>query len=64
MRPALDTPDPVAVIERLDADAIVAELDRLYSREAALRAALKIARAMRRKAPRPATPRDGGRRDA
>jgi hypothetical protein len=37
--------DPIAVIERLDAKVIRAELDRLYEREAALQAAWKIARA-------------------
>ena len=36
--------DPVELIDQLDADAIRAELDTLYSREAALRAALKVAR--------------------
>jgi hypothetical protein len=50
--------DPVALIARLDADSLRAELDRLYAREAALRAALKIARTRerqrrRRKAVRP-----------
>jgi hypothetical protein len=48
MRPAIDTTDPVALIDRLDAHAIRAELDQLYDREAALRAALKVARARER----------------
>jgi hypothetical protein len=53
MRPATDTTDPVALIDRLDAEAIRAELDQLYEREAALRAALKIARARERARRRP-----------
>jgi hypothetical protein len=48
MRPATDTTDPVALIDRLNADAIRAELDQLYEREVALRAALRVARARER----------------
>jgi hypothetical protein len=58
MRSASDTTDPVALIDRLDAEAIRAELDRLYDREAALRAALKVARA-RERARRRSEPRGG-----
>jgi hypothetical protein len=50
------TLDPIDLIESLDAEAIRAELDELYRREAALRAALKIARARQRsrsRTPRP-----------
>jgi hypothetical protein len=48
MRRKTSTLDPIDLIERLDADAIRAELDALYRREAALRAALKVARARQR----------------
>lgn len=58
------TIDPIELIDRLDADAIRAELDAIYAREAALRAALKLARARdRRRAQRPRRPmrpRNGG----
>jgi hypothetical protein len=43
-----ETIDPVALIDRLDAEAIRAELDALYEREAALRAALRVARVRQR----------------
>jgi|SRR6516164_6503774 hypothetical protein len=46
MRPAII--DPISLIDKLDADAIRAELDQIYEREAALRAALKVARARER----------------
>jgi hypothetical protein len=45
---SLDLNDPVAILDRLDADAIRAELDQLYEREAALRAAWRIARTRER----------------
>jgi hypothetical protein len=48
MTPATSTFDPIELIDRLDADTIRVELDRLYEREAALRAALKIARQRQR----------------
>jgi hypothetical protein len=48
MRRKTSTLDPIDLIDRLDADAIRAELDALYRREAALRAALKVARARQR----------------
>jgi hypothetical protein len=41
-------PDAISLIDQLDSDAIRRELDALYEREAALRAALKIARARQR----------------
>lgn len=48
MRPSTASPDPVTLIDSLDADAIRAELEVLYEREAALRAALRVARARQR----------------
>ena len=43
-----DPNDPVAILDRLDPEAIRTELDRLYEREAALRAAWRIVRARQR----------------
>jgi hypothetical protein len=49
IRAATNTADPITIIDALDPDAIRAELDALYERESALRAALKLARARQRR---------------
>jgi hypothetical protein len=51
---ATTAPDPVALVDSLDPDAIRAELDQLYGREAALRVLLRSAEARRRREARAA----------